>query len=438
MPFVLFLLVNATLFVRPGEILPDLAAVPIYECLILACLLTSLRTVIELLSWRRLVERPIALGVLGMLAAIFLSHASHFDLWSARYDALQFLKNVIYFFLLVGNVDSPQRLRAFLFWLLGCIAVTVGLALLQYYAWIDLPALTALQQTEIDPTTGMVYTFPRLRSTGIFNDPNDLSMIAVVGIAIAAYFVTDREGRFNARFAAAAALAACGYALLLTRSRGGLLALMASLGMLFQARYGWRKAMLAGAVALPAILLMAGGRQADIGGAMEEGTGQERIKLWSQGLGMLRGSPLFGIGQNRYSEEAGLVAHNSYIHCFGELGLFGGSIFLGLFFYAIRALYLLPGEELAELEPETARLRPYLLAMVSGCAASLLTISRPYTLPTYLTLGLAASFLGQLEPALGMVEEPLGKQLIKHVAGASLAMLAATYLFVRVFAHWGG
>lgn len=417
--------------------MPDLAAVPIYECLILACLLTSLRGVSELLSWRRLVERPIALGVLGMLAAIFLSHASHFDLWSARFDALEFLKVVIYFFLLLANVDSPQRLRSFLFWLLGCIAVTVGLALLQYHAWIDLPALTALQQTEIDPATGMVYTFPRLRSTGIFNDPNDLSMIAVAGIAIAAYFLTDREAGW-ARFAAALALAACGYALLLTRSRGGLLALIAALGMLFQARYGWRKAILAGAVALPVLLLVAGGRQADIGGAMEEGTGQERIKLWSQGLGMLRSAPLFGIGQNRYAEEAGLVAHNSYVHCFGELGLFGGSIFLGLFFYTIRALYRLPVEELAEFDPETARLRPYLLAMVSGCAASMLTISRPYVLPTYLALGLAASYLGQMQPERGAAEEPLGKQLLKHVAGASLAMLAATYLFVRVFAHWSG
>lgn len=437
MSFVLFLLVNATLFVRPGEIVPELTGVPIYECLILACLLTSLRPVIELLSWQRLIERPIALGVLGMLAAIFLSHASHFDLWSARYDALQFLKIVIYFFLLLANVDSPARMRAFLLWLLGCIVVTVGLALLQYYAFIDLPALTALQQSEIDPTTGMVYTFPRLRSTGIFNDPNDLSMIAVAGIAIAAFFLTDREGG-NSRPAALMGLSACGYALLLTRSRGGLLALMAALGMLFQARYGWRKAILAAAVAMPALMLVAGGRQANIGGAMERGTGQERIKLWSQGLGMVRSSPLFGIGQNHFAEEAGLVAHNSYVHCFGELGLLGGSIFLGLFFYAIRALYRLPAEELAEMQPEAARLRPYLLAIVTGCAVSMLTISRPYVLPTYLTLGLAASFLGQLEPALGVAEQPLGKQLIKHVAGASLAMLAATYLFVRVFAHWGG
>ncbi len=437
MSFVLFLLVNATLFVRPGEIVPDLATVPIYECLILACLLTSLRSLTELLSWRRLIERPIALGVLGMLAAIFLSHASHFDLWSARFDALQFLKTVIYFFLLLANVDSPGRLRTFLFWLLACIAVTVGLALLQYHAWIDLPALTTLQDHDVDPETGIVYVVSRLRSTGIFNDPNDLSMIAVAGIVIAAYLATDQQGG-SARLVAVAVLAACGYALLLTRSRGGLLALMAALGLLFQARYGWRKAILVGAITLPALLLVAKGRQANIGGAMEQGTGQERIKLWSQGLGMLRSSPLFGIGQNRYAEEAGLVAHNSYVHCFAELGLFGGAIFLGLFFYTIRALYQLPADGLTELDPESARLRPYLLAVVSGCAASMLTISRPYVLPTYLTLGLAASFLGQLQPTIGVAEEPLGKQLVKHVAGASLAMLAAIYLFVRVFARWGG
>ena len=41
MDFALFLLVNAALFIRPSEIAPPLAAVPIYQILILLCLAVS-------------------------------------------------------------------------------------------------------------------------------------------------------------------------------------------------------------------------------------------------------------------------------------------------------------------------------------------------------------------------------------------------------------
>src|SRR5687767_7736029 len=45
--FVLFLLVNAVLFIRPAEVFPSLQALPIYEVLILGALVTSLPVVIR-------------------------------------------------------------------------------------------------------------------------------------------------------------------------------------------------------------------------------------------------------------------------------------------------------------------------------------------------------------------------------------------------------
>ena len=61
----------------------------------------------------------------------------------------------------------------------------------------------------------------------------------------------------------------------------------------------------------------------------DEGTGQARIQLWSDGLMFFQQSPLFGIGMENYRQFSRHVAHNSFIHCFAELGLLGGTLFLG-------------------------------------------------------------------------------------------------------------
>lgn len=437
MSFYLFLLVTATLFVRPAEIVTDLQDLPVYEWLIVACLAASAFKVLPLLTKDALVRQPITLAVLGMVAAVFLSHASHGDLWSARHDALEFSKVVVYYLLLLANVNSSERLRLYLLCLLGCIMVVAALALLQYHGAINIESLATLEYYDIDATTGHEELVRRLQSTGIFHDPNDLSMIVVVGMAISAYFIFDPR-LVQLKAPLAACMGCFFYALLLTKSRGGFLALLAALGALFQARYGWKKSLVLLAGTLPLILLLVTGRQADIGGAMSEGTGQSRVQLWSAGLGMLRTYPLFGVGFNHYAEEAGQVAHNSYIHAFGELGLFGGTIFLGAWCYAARALYQIGQEDRRFEDLELGRLRPYLLSATSGYAASILTLTRTEVVPTYLVLGLASSYMGMActDPPLAAGE--FGPKLVKQAVAVSLLFVAAAYVFVRVFAHWDG
>lgn len=437
MGFPLFLLVTATLFVRPAEIVTDLAGLPIYNIVILACLATSLGGVQALLNREALAQQPITVCVLGLLAAVFLSHVSHGDLWSARYGAIEFSKAVIYYLLLVANVNSAERLRVFLLWLLGCIVVVAGLAVLHYHGAIAIPSLTVLNESFIDEITGRQTDVLRMRSTGIFNDPNDLAMILVLGMALAAYFLFDpRLVLFKLPMAATIALFF--YALVLTKSRGGLLALMAALGALFQGRFGWKKSLALGGLCLPLVAVLVGGRQADIGGAVSGGTGQSRIQLWSEGLGLFRQAPLFGIGQNLYAEQAVQVAHNSYLHVFAELGVFGGAMFLGAFYYALRTLYRLGQGERRFGDLELARLRPFLLSAVVGYATSMLTLSRCYVAPTYVMLGLPAVYLGQVRTSPPLPGTRLTGALVKEVLKISLLFLAAVYVFVRVFARWSG
>jgi putative inorganic carbon (HCO3(-)) transporter len=212
--FFLFLLVTATLFLRPAEIMGDLADLPVYEWLILSCLALSLPKVLPQLRPAALRGRPITLCVFGMFAAIALSHLAQLDFWSTRYSSLDFSKVIIYYLLLLANVDSSARLQTFLLWLLACIVGVVVLALLQYHGLIDIPSLAILEETFVDSQTGEVLVIPRLRSTGIYNDPNDLSMLLTLGLMIAAYQMTRSRYALFPLWTATGALLC--YALLLT------------------------------------------------------------------------------------------------------------------------------------------------------------------------------------------------------------------------------
>src|SRR6185312_4884877 len=76
--FVLFVLLNAMLFVRPAEIVPALLGWEIYQVCILACLLTSFPVLLEQLQPRALEARPLTVCVLGLLLAVVLSHLTAF------------------------------------------------------------------------------------------------------------------------------------------------------------------------------------------------------------------------------------------------------------------------------------------------------------------------------------------------------------------------
>jgi hypothetical protein len=434
MDFALFILLNAVLFIRPAEIVPALLGLPLYEVLSLTCLAVAAPRVLGQLQPRSLVRQPITACAVGLLGAILLSHLSHLYIWGARTTALEFFKVLLYYLLLVAIVNTTSRLRRLVYWLILFIAVLAVVAVAQYHGLVNIPSLTTLEQNEEDPVTGQMIVIPRLRSTGIYNDPNDLGLILVVGVLLTLYGLFDREAG-AARFGLAAPLGLFLYALVLTKSRGQFLALMAGVAVLFQARYGWRKTLLLGGTVLPVLAVLFAGRQTSL--STSHGTSQERIRLWSQGLDLLRGSPLFGIGAGEYAERAGLVAHNSFLHCFTELGLLGGPLFLGAFFCAGRGLWGLNARRRRLGSLRLQRLCPCLTATVFAYAVGLLSLSRPYSAPTYAVLGLAVACLSLARPAGAAPRLRLDGLLLRRLAFASASYLVGIYCFVRAFARWG-
>ena len=428
-----FLLLNATLFMRPAEIVPQLEGLPIYQCIIFVCLLLSLPTVLRKLRSQDLSRNAITLCVIGMLPAVVMSLVAQGDLWSARQYGFEFLKVVLYYLLLVSLVDSTRRLRQFLIALvLFALALNV-VALLSYHKIVDLATVLPMEEVQWaernSPDREVVV---RLVAAGIYGNPNDLARIIVVGITICAFGLRHYPSK-SMRVLWLAALCVFAYALQLTYSRGGLLALIAGVVTLLHARYGTRKGGALLLLLLP-LLIIFDGRQTNID--TRSGTGQLRIRLWSAGLVAMRESPLFGIGTDRYSATAGNHAHNSFVEAYVETGFLGGTLFTAAFYLATTALYREKSPRLARGDPELWQLRPYLLSLIVGSIVGQFSSSREYSLPTYMLLGLASAYLALAArhaptPSVGM-----SGRLVVRMLFVSACTLVMFHLYTKANARF--
>jgi len=364
-----------------------------------------------------------------------LSHAVNLHFGDASEKGIDFGKTVLYYLLLITIINTSGRLQSFLTWIVAFTAILTVVALLQYHEYIDLPALEMAERYEEDEEGELIPVY-QLYSTGIFNDPNDLSMILVIGMIISLYRVADRHaGLFRVFWVLPVVLFT--YAILMTRSRGGFLALLASLMTLFVTRFGWRRSIPLILIALSAMLVLSGGRQAKI--STGEETAQERMKLWSEGLSMMKQSPrwaLTGIGAGQYAEELPQVAHNSFVHAFVELGFLGGALFLGAFYVAARSLHQLGARSGEALDPALRGMRPFLMAIVIGYSMGMISLSRCYVVPTYVVLGLVSAYFQVAVCAPTDAIPRMDGRLVRRFAIIGVGFLIFIQLFIRANVHY--
>jgi hypothetical protein len=443
MGFFLFLLVTAALFVRPGEISADMYGWPIYQYLILACFAVSLPNVFSQLFDRRLSDQPVTVCVFCLLPLVFVSHLGQSRGPEAIDNGFAFFKVLVYYVLLISQVNTPGRLRFFLYWLIGCCVVLTLITVLQFHGAIELSTLKAkIQDTDVDHSTNEETEFDRMQGSGIFQDPNDLCLMLAACVPLCLLALTD--GRFGPlRAVWLAPLGLFLYAISLTHSRGGLLALLAGLAAILHKQFGGWKSFAAAALLLPLILVFFAGRQTEF--SASSGTGQARIQLWQEWLDEFRTAPLTGVGANVAKEDeaeqqtkskAGPthVAHNAYLQSFADLGVLGGFFFVGVFYFAVWSVGRLGTKNTVIVDPELRRDQPFLLGTIVAYAAGMISLSLCYVVPTYLMLGLAHAY-GQMT----VVRPPppparFGPQVVLRLALISIGFLAFTYVFVRLFA----
>ncbi|HVT79144.1 MAG TPA: O-antigen ligase family protein [Phycisphaerae bacterium] len=421
--YVLFILVNATLFIRPGEIFPATESLPIYLWLIAACAAAALPAVLTQLRWSNLSRNAGVFCVLMLLPAIFLSHASHFNFYSARYGAIDFSKILLYFLLLIALINTRARLENLMALTVLFITVTAVFALLNYHEIYTLPALVVLNRA--DGVPGDDDVIRQLQATGIFSDPNDFSGILVTAILATLHFVIKPRTP-AARWRWLLVLPILLYAFALTRSRGGFLSLMAGAGCLLICKFGWRNGLKIGTFILPLFLVAFAGRQTNIDVGNKADTAYGRILLWREGMRMFKAAPFFGHGFDTYAEEATQVAHNSFVHAYAELGFFGGTLFLSAFLAPIfSALKFKP-------KGQSEMLAITIFSILVAYAVGIFSLSRCYSNATYLVVGFGCAYCAMQNTSHNLPWMNVNGQLLKRMLKASVLMFLFIYVFIRV------
>ncbi len=231
----------------------------------------------------------------------------------------------------------------------------------------------------------------RVRYRGVLKDPNELAL--TIGIALPIAYALRREhGGLSKLILALAATFAILLCTVFTGSRGGQVVILCVLGVYFIVRTGIRGVVLAGALAVPA--LMYGGRS----GSSASSSTLERVECWNAGLEMFFRHPVLGVGYSRFGQHHYLTAHSSYILSLAELGPVGLWLFIGLLYSAGRATYLALGRYKRDDDPRRAW-AVALLATVSGLAVGVLFLSFSYNHVLWLFVGLIGAFCGVLRQA---------------------------------------
>ena len=208
-------------------------------------------------------------------------------------------------------------------------------SLLQAYV---LGAYVAAGSTIFNYATGAVSTHAYGRYAASGFDPNDLGSLLALALPMAWYLAARAPSGFQ-RWLNRAYFVAGTLAILLTASRGALLATIVALFVvpwtLTQLRGGVRVAALvivlgAGAAAVRFVPEFAFKRLSTTRSEITQGTLNHRLQIWSKGIQTVPARPLQGYGPAGWYPAIGLdqAPHNTYLTILVEEGLIGLLLYL--------------------------------------------------------------------------------------------------------------
>ncbi|HVY45651.1 MAG TPA: O-antigen ligase family protein, partial [Minicystis sp.] len=300
----------------------------------------------------------------------------------------------------------------------------------------------------------------RIRYRGSLADPNELSLTLAAAIPLAiALFDVERERRrrgaptpearkprvalpvlLTDRFVARAVAAAravpvgvlitmFGVAVVLSKSRSGLIVYLLVLGIYFVRRIGaW--GVVAGCVVGPPMLLF-GGRS----GAEATESSDERAQLLREAFEFIRNTKGTGLGLGGFPDESsiGLTAHNAYVLAAAECGLVGFLLFGVALYLAIKVPYAIWFGDYA-VSRVTGRFAIALAVTMTGAVVGIFFLSWTYKDVLWMLLGASAALYAAARAEDQRVRVRLGAREAFFVPLALLALLAATYVATRIAA----
>lgn len=317
-PFVGLVLYLLLLYTRPQDYILALQNVPMMLALSVATFALMILRMAVRYRMIVLARVPQNLLMVWFFVAIIMSHVVWVNPAMTVEATMEFLPTLVMYFLVATLVSSHAKLK-----------FTVNLVVI---ATLFLAASGFVQHFTGKGLGGKESYEGRIQAVGIFADPNDLGLALVVVLPFF-YLKLTEYARLWQKPPALIGLVAILYALFLTQSRGGILALGVLLVLLLTRRLGRTFGLVAGLLVFLAIFALAP-RMGSI--STGEASAHGRVEAWSVGLDLFEAYPLFGVGAHNFTEYHFRTAHNSFVLCATELGLFGLYPWIMLIYISIR------------------------------------------------------------------------------------------------------
>jgi len=459
--FGLLLIYVLLLFIRPMEWVSWMYQWPILDVVVPVVSLAWLSS----LAGRRTLDpskAPQGWLMMGFFVATLMSHVSHLYRAMAINTFQEMGKVMLIYFLIATLLISVKRFKVFIAVLIiGCL----------FMCW---HGILQARPKPLDYGFGGPNPFirgvtplvrngiVRIRAFGFFNDPNDLALILVVMLPFVARLILGRGAILPRRVLGLAIAGVMVFCIFLTNSRGGWLALGVTAIVYCYLNYSKKLGTVLLILALPLGVMLKPSRMETM--SVHDSSSQGRVVAWANGNSMLKSWPLFGAGKDRYTEfaEDSKVAHNSFVHCYGELGLFGYFFWLALIIASLkdgRALSRVarkleeksakgnrptgpPSEEDANAPKapkvsveSLSTLAKDLMAALAGYLAAGFFLSRTYEYPLFILFAMFAALRCLYERDHGPLEGSFARKDLKIVFVAVFVSIAGIYVLIRM-AMW--
>lgn len=343
-------------------------------------LLTMFAWVVKFLNNKKesLVYAPqnflfVLLGVMMLLSTFYAS-----SLEDSFNDIYFYLKYTILYFLIINMLDSWKDVRNMM-WLL----TITGVLMFGYGIYLYL-------------FSGI--TVSGIRLISLIDDPNSFA-IKLIPLVAFSYVLFKTEKIFVLKALSSFALLLVTAAVILTFSRGGILALLLVLSLIAINEIKTLKSfvLVVGLLSLTLPLLLKEifvFRFSTLSKITGDVSFIQRLKILEGGVAMFLEQPFLGVGVGNFVTHikdyskilVGLVAHNSYLHVAAELGVIGLTLFLALFIVTIKSL------KNSWKRLKGSRLYYYplgLLFALSGFMVHSLFLSEQYNIAFFIIVGLS-------------------------------------------------
>ena len=416
----------------PADTIPALAR---YRILLILILITSLASIPAFLISRvsSLAAKQFWLMVL-FVGWVLFTWIPHRWFGGALMTLQEFMPAAVVYFLALIHLRSPGKLEALrLVLALGTIYMLV-MGLWQY---------GQASATQTNMPYVMVHVFGegqeiRLRGLGTLGDPNSFAQYLLLQLPL--LFVSRTKEGFRARYLVVIPVAVLFLVgVYLTGSRGAVLGLLLLIGLYLRKRFKQFGVIVSGGMALMVLVAI---NLSGTGRTISFSAGADRLSIWSDGLGLVKESPIWGIGYRGFSDQVGMTAHNAFLLCIAETGIIGCFLWMAVLVVTFWQLNKVIGLKIPDAKPQPSDLA--LLRWADATRTALIVylftswfLSATYELPLYLLLGMAGAIYSAAAARWGPGSSAIPGGWPALSLGICLGLLLALYCHPCGW-HWMG